>query len=166
MFVFTFIARLREGISWLIAGLACKASWRSLGVLIMECEGLALQWEGSVEVRAHLRAHKQLVSHPETQKFCEATRQNCVDNKAILKPCLQSLHVTPGFRLPHLEPLKREITLLAEKVGLSLGEHGAYKPAVELKKLLGFIKRRAARKEVTKERVSKHLVVYLFFGNA
>ena len=124
------------------------------------------QWEGSVEVRAQLRAHKQLVSHPETQKFCEATRQNCVDNKAILKPCLQSLHVTPGFRLPHLEPLKREITLLAEKVGLSLGEHGAYKPAVELKKLLGFIKRRAARKEVTKERVSKHLVVYLFFGNA
>ena len=124
-------------------------------MLIMECEGLALQWEGSVEVRAQLRAHKQLVSHPETQKFCEATRQNCVDNKAILKPCLQSL-----------EPLKREITLLAEKVGLSLGEHGAYKPAVELKKLLGFIKRRAARKEVTKERVSKHLVVYLFFGNA
>lgn len=117
----------------------------------MDCSGLALAWEGCASVRGHVREHKQLLVHPATAKFCEPTRPNSVANSAILKPALRHLARTPGFKLPHLENLQNEISMLMSKLGIQLGDQGAYKPSVELKKLLGFIKRRAARKEVTKE---------------
>eukprot|EP00438_Fugacium_kawagutii_P015577 Skav229710 [mRNA] locus=scaffold49:152082:152477:- [translate_table: standard] len=117
----------------------------------MDCAGLAVQWESSAEVRLVCRDKKKLFVHPETQKFCEPTRINAVDNAAVLRPCLRHLAKTPKFQLPHLDPLQAEIALLLDKLGLQFGDQGVYKAAVELKKLLGLVKRRAHRKEVTKE---------------
>lgn len=118
----------------------------------MDCAGLAVQWESSAEVRLVCRDHKKLLVHPVTEKFCEPTRVNCVDNAAVLRPALRHLSKSPKFQLPHLEPLQAEISLLLDKLGVQFGGQGVYKAAVELKKLLGFVKRRARRKEVTKER--------------
>lgn len=117
----------------------------------MDCDGLATVWESSCEVRDVVRTKSKLLVHPEATKFCEATRSNCINNGGVLKPMLRRLHNTPKFALPHLEPLQREVLLLLEKLGGNPGERLVYKTAVELKKLLGFLKRRAARKEVTKD---------------
>ena len=55
-----------------------------------------------------------------------------------------------NWKLPYLEPLQNEIRILYQKNGLPLEEKIIYTSAVELKKLLGFVKRRVMRKEVTK----------------
>eukprot|EP00438_Fugacium_kawagutii_P001857 Skav217733 [mRNA] locus=scaffold3421:25212:25592:+ [translate_table: standard] len=117
----------------------------------MNCSGLAAQWEGDPDVRNHLRASNQILQYPTGAKFCEPTRNNCVLNSAVLGPILVKLSKTPNFKLPTLEPLQVELALLAERVGATLGEKGVYAPAVELKKLASFIKRKARRREVTKE---------------
>lgn len=118
----------------------------------MECTGLATIWEGSCEIRDRLRQGKKFLEHPDTAKFCEATRPNCVDNACILKPALKALSASPAWKLPHIAALQVELSQLFHKLGANPGELGVYKPAVEIKKLLGFVKRRAHRREVTKER--------------
>ena len=54
--------------------------------------------------------------------------------------------------MPHLEDLQEETTALFQKCGLSLSDKAPYKVSNEVKKLAGFVKRRASRKEVTKEK--------------
>lgn len=70
----------------------------------------------------------------------------------VLKPVLARLAITEKFKLPHLEDLKVQVQTLFDKCGTNFGEKEVYKTSVEIKKLAGFIKRRAARKEVTKEK--------------
>lgn len=130
--------------------------WKDLRYLrlvlaIMNCDGLAKEWEESAEVRSIARDHGTILTFPKTQKICEATRGNCCGNAFVLYPMLDRLSNTDGFRLPHLDPLQVEIGMLYRKLGLKTGDTAVYKTAVSLKKLVGFIKRRGARKEVTKE---------------
>lgn len=117
----------------------------------MNCAGLAAQWEGDPDIRTHVRQSNQILKYPVGAKFCEPTRNNCVLNSAVLSPILAKLSQTPNFKLPPLDPLQVELAKLVEKVGATLGEKGVYAPAIELKKLASFIKRKARRKEVTKE---------------
>lgn len=121
----------------------------------MDCNGLAKELESSCEVRDRLRVSKRFLVHPETQKICLPTRMNCVDNACVLLPILRRLAHVNQFRLPHLDPLQVELSLVAEKAGLKSGDLSVYRTAVELKKLLGLVKRRTNRKEVTKDRVTK-----------
>lgn len=124
---------------------------KSNQLLAMDCERLALEWESSQEVRDHVRDNKAIITYPANRSFCEPTRANACGNAAILLPVLARMANEVKFRLPHLEPLQVEISILAHKLGLNLGEKKIYQNAVEIKKLAGFCKRRVARKEVTKD---------------
>ena len=117
----------------------------------MDCTGMALSWEQNPDVRSLVRKNQKLLVYPEGAKVCEPTRSNCVQNEHMLRPLLHKLSRTPAWHLPHLDPLQIELALLSEKLGVRIGDKGVYAPAVELKKLLSFIKRRVRRKEVTKE---------------
>ena len=125
--------------------------WVALDKLSMNCNGLAKSWEENPEVRDKVRATGKLLVCPVGSQFVEPTRNKCVANAHMLKPILYQLSRTPGWQLPHLDPLQAELGLLAEKLGVTLGDKGVYAPAVELKKLASFVKRRSRRKEVTKD---------------
>ena len=117
----------------------------------MDVEGLAIEWEGLKSLRGRLREYQKLSLHPSTQKWCEPTRANCNTNAVVLMPCLNRLQFAPRWKLPYLDPLQTEIGRLFQKCGMSDDSKAIYKSANEVKKMLGFVKRRAQRKEVTKD---------------
>ena len=110
-----------------------------------------MAWEGLLPLREKVRGCGKLITHPSTQKFCVANRANCKENAEILKPILGRMAEHPKNALPHLEPLQAELLALANKLGLPVSEKGVYQPAVEIKRLAGFVKRRVNRGECTKE---------------
>ena len=118
--------------------------------MAMDCLGLALEWESISELRDRIRDQKRVLIYPTGDTYCKPTRQNVVSNSSAVKPVLKRLQVNP--RLPHLDDLIVEVTTLFEKCGLPVGEKAPYKVTVEVKRLAGFVKRRANRKEVTKEK--------------
>lgn len=117
----------------------------------MDCLGLAVEWEGSVDLRERIRVEKKILLRGEKETFCEPNRINAVRNSMVLLPVLKRLATTPSFRLPHLDDLQLQVSTLHEKCGLPMGDKSVYKASVEIKKLAGFVKRRANRKEVTKD---------------
>ena len=117
--------------------------------IAMDCLGLAREWENISELRDRIRDQKRVLIYPTGDTYCKTTRQNAVSNSLVLKPVLKRLQANP--RLPHLEDLIVEVTTLFEKCGLPIGEKAPYKVTVEVKRLCGFVKRRANRKEATKE---------------
>lgn len=112
--------------------------------------GLAVEWEGSEAVREQLRGQRMLCVRPAGQLWREPNRPNCVNNSCILIPALEHLRDSPKWQLPHLEPLQAEIAMLHEKLGVPANSKLIYTASVEVKKMLGFVKRRANRHEVTK----------------
>lgn len=117
----------------------------------MQCLGLAQEWEGLAFLRQRVRNTGKILEYPEGAKVCLANRHNCKTNAVVLKPILRRLKNSTTWRLPHLEPLQEELKKLQGVFGGKLHEHGVYAPSVEIKKLVGFVKRRVQRKEVTKE---------------
>ena len=117
----------------------------------MDVVKLALKWDGVRELRDRVRKDRKMNVHPLTQKWCEPTRANCISNSSVLIPCLERLAVADQWKLPYLEPLQAEISCFHERVGAPLEEKVIYTTSVEIKKMLGFIKRKAMRKEVTKD---------------
>ena len=116
----------------------------------MDVNGLALLWDANSPLRDRMRQHRKMNLHPVSQKWCEPTRANCITNSMVLLPALEKLKNTEKWKLPYLEKLQPEIAKFYEKMGIPIEETVIYKTANELKKLLGFVKRRAQRKEVTK----------------
>lgn len=120
----------------------------------MDVAGLASELDKIEEVRSLLREKQQLFERADVkQTWCEPSRANCVANMDALKVILKRLAATPGWKLPYLDPLKAEIAELFRKVGHSPTEKAIYTTSIEVKKLAGFVKRRAspARKEFTKD---------------
>lgn len=117
----------------------------------MDCLGLCLEWEQDSELRKLLRTEKKMLVMQVGEEFCVPSRINAVANACVLRPVLKRLARTPKFKLPHLEDLKVEIHTVYEKCGVEPGEKTTYQCSVEIKRLAGLVKRRAARKEVTKE---------------
>lgn len=74
----------------------------------------------------------------------------------VLDPCLDRLRESGGdWKLPYLEPLQVEIAKFYEMTGVPLEQSKIYQGSVEIKKMLGFVKRKASRKEVTKDCIAK-----------
>ena len=117
----------------------------------MDCLGLCLEWEQCSELRDRLRKDKRFVVHQVDEEFCVPSRVNAIANRTILLPVLTRLSRTDKFRLPHLEDLKIEIHTMLEKCGVTPGDKLVYSSSVEVKRLAGLVKRRAQRKEVTKD---------------
>lgn len=118
-------------------------------IAAMQCVGLAKEWEGIIELRDRARDEKRILLYPEGDRFCKPHRQNAVANSIVITPVLKRLCEDP--RLPHLDDLIVEVTTLYQKCGLSTLNKAPYKTSVEIKRLSGFVKRRASRKEVTKD---------------
>ena len=117
----------------------------------MDCEGLAREWESIREVRDKLYETKKPLQAPAAAKIVEATRQNAVLNMYFLGPILERLSVTEKWALPHLDPLKLELAVLGNKMGMSWGEKTIYQAAVETKRLCGLVRSRAKKRNVTKD---------------
>lgn len=118
----------------------------------MNCTGLALEWDQCGELRDRLRQGQDLFIHPKKVGICLANRQNAVENACVLRPVLQRLSESPNYKLPAQDDLKREVHMLFDKVGLTTkGKEDVAKNAIEIKRMCGFIKRRAHRGEVTKD---------------
>ena len=120
--------------------------------MAMDCIGLAKEWEKDEHLRTRLREEKKIMIYPATDRFCKPNRVNSVTNEIVILPVLKRLQATSKKKLPHLVDLTMEVQTLCEKTGLSTADRFAYKTSVEIKKMAGFIKRRAQKKEVTKEK--------------
>lgn len=134
-----------------------------LAAMAMSCEGLAAMWEGTSGVRRRV-LNGLLLEYPASQKWCQPTRENAKLNGEVLLPCLSLLSEAPDFHLPHLPPLQAEIQTLYSAMGKEVSSKTIYKNAVEIKKLLSFLKRRANHKEVTKDPIFQKKYVILIVG--
>ena len=118
--------------------------------LAMDVGGLGAKWEAENGIRDRIRKDRKLCLHPLSQRYCEPTRPNAISNAMVLRPALQILRDTKGWKLPHIEPLQAEIFQLFQRVGTPVEDQYVYTSSMEVKKLLGFVKRRCTRREVTK----------------
>ena len=116
----------------------------------MDVKGLAALWEESNSVRTAVRRTGLLMQVPPGAQLCESTRGNAVANTDVLLPCLHRMHDN-DLKLPYMGPLQEEIELFYRQVHTQVTEKIAYRTAGELKKMLSFIKRKANKKEVTKD---------------
>ena len=117
----------------------------------MDVVNLYAKWEKSEVLRDRVRSEKKLCIHPDSQRFCEPNRVNAVNNAEVLFPVIRRLKATEGWQLPHLEPLQGEISRFFEKLGVEIDDQQIYMTSIEVKKLLGFVKRRVKRREITKD---------------
>ena len=118
----------------------------------MKCLGLALEWEKIDALRERARTEKKILLHSVADKYCKPNRENAVTNSMVILPVLRRLGKAPKQRLPHLDDLQPEVQALMVKCTLPVGDKAPYKASMEIKKLAGFVKRRANRREVTKDR--------------
>lgn len=121
----------------------------------MDLLGLAKDWDSDSAVRQRIRANKKLCAYPANQSWCEPNRPNCIRNHIILAPCLRRMRDHAEWKLPYLEGLQEEVGKLFESGGVAVDSKVIYTGSVEVKRMLSFVKRRASRKEVTKDRFSK-----------
>lgn len=119
----------------------------------MDTAGLAAEWGDDAEIRNRVADDNELLVHPDTETWCQPTRENCKSNQCILLPCLKRLAQSKDYRLPTLGGLQAELAELHKGLSKPVSEKTIYTTSVALKKLLGFIKRRTTHKEVTKARV-------------
>ena len=138
--------------------------------MAMDPTGLAVKWEESGEIMKRV-AEGKLLHFPAADSWCKPSRDNAKMNRCVLMPCLEMLGGVPDFHLPHLDPLKNEIDQLFTSGSKQLNEKECYKTAVSIKKLLGFVKRRANHKEVTKDignhnkpHLQTHIFQMILFG--
>ena len=129
----------------------------------MDVKDLGREWGNNPYLRDRLRLEKRLFTHPLSQRWCEPTRINACNNKLVLEPMLVRLQETEDWKLPYLEALQVEVSNLFESCGVPQDPKMIYTAAVEGKRLLGFIKRRCKRREVTKDSFVVSLQSMLFF---
>ena len=123
----------------------------------MNVAGLATSWEESADVRNVARVYGLLMKVPPGAAFCDSNRANAVANTATLIPCLERMYAN-GLKLPYISPLQDEVERFFKQVHVKAGEKIAYRTAGEIKKMLSFVKRKASKKEVTKEICSAWLL--------
>lgn len=120
----------------------------------MSPDGLVDEWDLSPVIRARILAGN-MMEKGKGQSWCIPNRDNAKLNKDVLLPCLRRLSEVPDYHLPHLPPLQVQIAKLFTQLGKDVNEKQVYQSAVEIKKLLSFVKRRVTHKEVTKDQCSQ-----------
>lgn len=145
--------------AFVFCGVAGQRS-RSWLPLAMEVNGLAKTWEANEVVRDQVRRLRKLFTYPASQRYCEPTRCNATANSQVLLPALKILGTTSKWALPHIDPLQVQVAMLFSKLGVPTEDQQVYTCSIECKKLLGFVKRKAVRKEVTKacEFLNKYVI--------
>ena len=120
------------------------------GITPMDCSGLASEWEADSIVRRKV-LEVDFLQRGIGEKWCKPTRENAKNNIAVLAPALVRLRETPNMHLPHISDLQKEVSQLHVSLGKQTTEKSIYQHSVEIKQLLGFIKRRTTHREVTKD---------------
>ena len=134
-----------------ILELKCVSNWSSISLWRWIALGWLCNGRNAKSAEIDLGKKKRALTCQEGETFVVANRPNAVGNRMFLVPMLSKLARCENFHLPHLEDLRMEVQTLFEKCGLPNESKLVYQTSVELKKLVGFIKRRVNRKEVTKE---------------
>ena len=114
----------------------------------LDCAGLAGEWDQAEDVRSRLREGDSFI-HP------EATRddvQGCCRNATLLLPILTRMATIEGRSLPPIDPLREQIEELLSKNkrgGAPEEIDTVVKASWRLKKMLGFVKMKVRREEVS-----------------
>eukprot|EP00439_Symbiodinium_sp_Y106_P010355 s4604_g1.t1 len=116
----------------------------------MPVSGLASLWEGVASVRKTARDLGLIMRLPPGAQLCDSNRGNAVANADVLIPCLERMRDN-DLKLPYINPLQEEIELFFRQVHVKVSDKVCYRTAGEIKKMLSFIKRKANKKEVTKD---------------
>ena len=110
-------------------------------------EGVATEWDASEPVRERLRNGGGLLSkNPASQDI-----STCLSNNGLLAPLLARMAANPKREVPIVDALKDELEELVKKCKRGVDTDGIDIPksAWALRKLCGFIKMKARRKEVS-----------------
>ena len=110
-------------------------------------EGIAKEWDDNNELRDRLReGGTVLTANPSAQDISTCTR-----NRGILDPLLTRMSVDPKRTVPNIDQLKDEIEDLLKRSKRALDEGGVDIPKTSwaIRKLCGFIKAKARRREVS-----------------
>ena len=129
-----------------------------------EFTGLSQEWEGVETVWERIRVVGDMFKLPVGSKWVEPSRANAVTHSDILLPALRRLATVDEHKLPYMAVLDREITALYKKLGKTTSSDIIYRNAQEIKRLLGFLKRKATRKELTKDHLGNPVVQSFFIG--
>lgn len=113
---------------------------------VLDIEGVWKEWDNNEEMRAVFRAGESILAPP----AC-ADISTCVKYPYLLIPLLSQMALRPDRQLPPVEQLKEELDSLfqANKQGLEIDFMDVSKKAWALKKLCGFVKTKARRREVS-----------------
>ena len=117
---------------------------------VLDVSGVAELWDDTDEVRERLRGEKSLVA---TDPKKGESIPLCVQEQAVLLPLLAKMSLLETKPLPPIEPLRQQVeaTYIKNKRGDS-GEVGGdvvVEIAWHVQKLLGFVKMKARRRQVS-----------------
>ena len=119
---------------------------------MVDIVGVGDEWDGCAQMRDIVRESGIMMVRPLGNQWCEPNRTNCINNHVALIPLLNRMRDDgEPFKLPILEDLKKEVGVLFHRMTVTVQEKEIYTTAVELKKLLSFMKRKCHRMECTKE---------------
>ena len=112
--------------------------------------GLANAWEGINLLRARVREQGTIMLHPKSQKVAALTIKNARLNAEVLKPALVRLRVAGG-KMPGIDDLISECRKLYEAIGREVASTQASKDGWTIRRTLSWLKRKAAREEVSQD---------------
>lgn len=129
-----------------------KAFWLNIsdrtspGMGFTNIEDVSLEWDGNPEIRERLRDGGQALPNPAGQDIT-----TCVKNSVLLVPLLNRMSSEKKRTVPSIDQLIDELEALLQKNkrGVDLGGEDIPKCAWALRKLCGFVKMKARRREVS-----------------
>ena len=113
---------------------------------ILDVEGVWKEWDTDEELREIMRSGGTILAPPACQDI-----STCIKHRFLLGPLLAKMAIHEDRPLPPIDPLKEELDNLfkAYKQGVESSFLDISKKAWALKKLLGFVKTKARRREVS-----------------
>lgn len=112
----------------------------------LDIEGIWKEWDVDEEMREVFRTETPILDGP-----CSTDISTSVKYRYLLIPCLQRMAVHAERQLPSVDPLKEELDALLKhnKQGLETEFIDISNKAWAIKKLLGFVKAKTRRREVS-----------------
>ena len=109
-------------------------------------EGIVEEWDQCTELRERLRSGGKIISTPACQDIT-----TCVSNAGLLQPLLIRMAGEKDRTLPAIDQLRDELQALLDKNKRGVDAEGTdlQKVSWAIKKLCGFMKTKARRREVS-----------------
>ena len=126
--------------------------------------GISKEWDQIPELRSRILDGKNVLDPTSTP--AREDINECVINKELLTPLLQKMCVHPSRKVPQIDDLRDEVSdllTLCKRSGPDLTSM-VEETAKHLKKLVGFVKTKARRKEVST--ATWLLMWHLFFSSS